>query len=174
MENHFILAAIAVVAVMMMAVSPTYGGPLDITITLQGDTGLYLSRINRGHGRDPIEVAKIKPDVHCLFKVFKNNDGTYSFLADNHKFLSRYTRNGLNGIEAAKSKLDQFCKFRVIDHKDGRISLQADHGKWWSRINRAGGATGYNPVEASKPCVDYFSKFKVAYIITAGQKFVPA
>ena len=169
------LAAITGVALMtIMAASLANGGSLDITITLQGDTGLYLSRINRGHGRDTIEVAKIKPDVHCLFKVFKNYDGTYSFLADNHKFLSRYTRNGLNGIEAAKSKLDQFCKFRVIDHKDGRISLQADHGKWWTRINRAGGATGYNPVEASKPHVDYFSKFKVASIIKAGRKFVPA
>ena len=168
------ITVIVGVAMTMMAASPANGGSLDIKIVLQGDTGLYLSRINRGYGWDPIEVEKVHPDVYCQFEVIKNADGTYSFLADNGKYLSRILRFGTNAIEAAKSGIDPFCKFNVIDYDNGKISLQADNELWWSRINRGGGVNGYNPVEAAKAHPDIFSQFTVAYVYTAGKQYAPA
>jgi hypothetical protein len=38
-------------------------------IALQADTGKYLSRINRGPGKDPIEAAKTTIDPYCKFSV---------------------------------------------------------------------------------------------------------
>ena len=140
MESHTKLAVIVVVTVMVIAASPANGGSLDIKIVLQGDTGLYLSRINRGSEVNPIEVAKSQPDIYCQLEVIKNADGTYSFLADNNRFVSRIYRGGINAIEAVKLSIDEFSKFRIIDHNNGKISLQADNELWWSRINRGGGA----------------------------------
>ena len=86
-------------------------------------------------------MEKAHPDVYCQFEVIKNADGTYSFLADNGKYLIRIHRGGINAIEAAKSSIDVDSKFRVMDYDNGKISLQAENGLLWSRINRGGGAT---------------------------------
>ena len=164
------ITVIVGVAMTIMAASSANGGSLDIKIVLQGDTGLYLSRINRGT-RNPIEVAKAQPDIYCQFEVIKNADGKYSFKADNGKYLSRINRGYINPIEAYKSEIDVYSKFEVKDYDNGKISLQADNGLWWSRINRG---AGYNPVEAYKSEPDYYSQFTVAYVYTAGKKYASA
>ena len=50
------ITVIVGVVMTMMAASSANGDLLDIKIVIQGDTGLYLSRINRGYGLDPVEV----------------------------------------------------------------------------------------------------------------------
>ena len=111
------------VSMTMMAASPVKCGSLDFKIILLGDTGLYLSRINRGHDWDPIEVEKAHPEVYCQFEVLKNAYGMYSFLADNGKYLSRIHRGGIKAIEAAKSSIDLYSKFHVMEYDNGKISL---------------------------------------------------
>ena len=38
-------------------------------IALKADNGKFWSRINRGTSYDPIEAAKIKPDIHSQFTI---------------------------------------------------------------------------------------------------------
>jgi len=157
--------------VAVLAATPTNGGSMDIKIVLKGDTRLYLSRIDRGKGINPIEVAKKLPDIHGEFEVFPNENYTYSFKADNDKYRSRMYRDGIDAIEAAKTSIDQFSKFTIITGTDAdKIAIIADKVKYLSPLNRGSGVTGYNPVEASKNNIDFACKLTVASVMTAGRK----
>ena len=153
-----LLATTAALVVTLAAISPAYCESLNIKILLQADNGLYLSRIHRG-GKDPIEAAKVEPDVNCQFLLFWNHeDDTYSFQADNGLYLSRIHRGGVDAIEAAKASIDASSKFNVISDHIGKISLQANNDMWLSRINRG----DRDPVEAAKSSLDQSSEFTVS------------
>lgn len=144
-----------------------YGDSLKTgdTISLQGDTGKYVSRINRG-STDPAEVAKESIDPYSKFKVTVLDGGKIALQADNGKYLSRINRDGganqYNPVEAAKDSIDPYSQFKVTVFDGGRIALQADNGKYLSRINRDGGANKYNPLEAAKDTIDPpFTQFKI-------------
>ena len=85
-----------------------------MVVTLQADTGKYLSRINRGSGLDAIEAAKSVPDVFCQFMVTPVGNGQVTLQADTGKYLSRINRGPeLDQVEAAKSTSDASCHFTV-------------------------------------------------------------
>ena len=119
----------AVILLLATTVSTTYAGSsgaLEVQkIVLQGDKGLYLSRIHRG-GVDAIEVAKHSIDQYCVFEVIKISDcdSIYAFKADNGKYLSRIHRNGIDAIEAAKTTIDVYCHFKVSEYSSGVINLR--------------------------------------------------
>ncbi len=128
-------------------------------IAIRGDTGLYLSRINRG-SIDPIEVAKSdfsdSPSQFCL----RQDGDTFTIQADNGKFLGRIFRNGINAIEAAKDEVDQFSKFKLEQQPMMKVAIRADTGRYLSRINRG----DKDPIEASKSSADFFSRFEIVNI----------
>jgi hypothetical protein len=131
------------------------------TISLQGDTGKYVSRINRGSA-DPAEVAKESIDPYSQFKVTVLEGGKIALQSDTGKYLSRINRGSTNPVEAAKDSIDPYSQFKVTVFDGGRIALQADNGKYLSRINRDGGANKYNPLEAAKDNNDPpFTLFKI-------------
>jgi len=167
MANNILFLTIGLVTV--LAATPTNGGSVGAKVLFQGDTELYLCRINRGSGLNPIEVAKESPDVDCEFELFYNDDETYSFKADNGMFISLVDRNGNNPIEAAnKKKIDQYSKFNVMD-EGLKITILADNENFLSRINRG---EGHNPVEAAMKCIYDGSVFKGSRVkaTTAGVK----
>ena len=129
-------------------------------IAIRGDTGLYLSRINRGAGIDPIEVAK--PDFSDLPSRFclRQEGDTFTIQADNGKYLSRIFRNGIDAIEAAKNDVDEFSRFKLMGQPMMKVAFLADNGKYLSRINRG----SKDPVEASKSSADVFSRFEIVNI----------
>ena len=90
----------------------------------------------------------------------ENSDGSYSFGADNGKYLSRVTRNGTDFIEAAQDSIDQFSKF-IVHVYQNRILVQADNGYFWS--HRIGG-------DVIIVIPDY-SKFIVAQLQLADLKY---
>ena len=62
---------------------------------------LYWSRINRGPRYDPIEAAKVTPDIYSRFRASVLPGGKVALMADIRMFLSRINRGALNPIEAA-------------------------------------------------------------------------
>ena len=85
-------------------------------IALQADSGLYLSRINRG-STNPIEAAKSTIDVYSQFTITAFDDGIIALRADSGLYLSRINHGGdggTNPIEAAKSTIDVYSQFRII------------------------------------------------------------
>jgi hypothetical protein len=131
------------------------------TITLQSDTGKYLSRINRGNV-NPAEAAKDTIDPYSKFKVTVFDGNKVALQADTGKYLSRinYTSNGRNPIEAAKDAVDPYSQFNLKVLNGGKVALQSDTGKFLSRINY-GGAGGQNPIEAAKDDIDPYSQFQI-------------
>ncbi len=83
-----------------------------MTIALQADNSLFLSRINRGN-QNPIEATKQSSDPFCQFKVTVLPNNQITLQADNSLFLSRINRGDQNPIEAAKQNPDPFCQFKV-------------------------------------------------------------
>ncbi len=57
-------------------------------VAIKRDTRLYLSRINRGSGIDPIEVAKSTRDIHSIFDIIDHGNQVFSFKASNGKYIS--------------------------------------------------------------------------------------
>lgn len=89
-----------------------------ILITLQADTGLYLSRINYGGdgGTNPIEAAKKTVDPYSQFTLIPLDNGKVALQADNGLYLSRINyggEGGRNPIEAAKKTIDPYSQFTL-------------------------------------------------------------
>ena len=93
-----------------------------------------------------MESVKTKLDVHTLLRATVLHNGKVAFRADNgyHKYLSRYTRKGVNNIEAVKPTIDIFSQFTV---EVGRtrpwkgvhyIHLRADNGRYIGVRSRGG------------------------------------
>ena len=65
----------AVILLLSTSVSTTNAGSSDAfttqKIVLQGDSGLYVSRIHRS-GVQAIEVAKTNIDQYCVFEVIQS------------------------------------------------------------------------------------------------------
>jgi hypothetical protein len=134
----------------------------DDQIYLQADNGMYLSRINRGVGLNPIEAAKSGIDPNCRFVVTILDDLTIALQADNGMYLSWISSGDSDPIEAAKSGIDTYCHFRVLQlcsaQDQSYLALQAENGMYFSRISRG----GLDPIEAAKSGVDSYSCFRVS------------
>lgn len=107
-------------------------------ITFQDDKSeFYLCRIENGTGINHIKLRRRPPDTKsCEFNVTDNSDGTYSFGADNGRYLGRVTQNGTDFIEALQDSIDLSSKF-VVHVYQKRLLLQCDNGYFWS--HKAGG-----------------------------------
>ncbi|WP_323840121.1 fascin domain-containing protein [Photorhabdus africana] len=69
----------------------------NITIALQADNNLYLSRVDQ-MGVQYIEAAKSSIDVYSTFTVEDVGCNVIALRADNGKYLSRVTLNGVDYI----------------------------------------------------------------------------
>jgi len=107
--------------VAVLAATPTNGGSIGVKIVLQGDTGLYLCRINRGPGLNPIEWRKKAQMIPANLKYSKMT------MTQNGMFLSRIHRNGHDAIDAGKSSIDQSSKFNVTQN-GYKLSFRAPMG----------------------------------------------
>lgn len=136
-------------------------------IVLKADNGDYICRVSSPG--DPIQaVAMGEPDSTCAFTVIRNGDDSYSFIADNYKYIGRVYTGGINKIQAIKTTIDFSTRFEVTDYNDGKISLRSTNGNYLSRINRG---TGYDLIEAAKTSADVFSRFTVMEVKIAGAEF---
>ncbi len=96
-------------------------------ITLQAESGLYLSRINYGgdNGINLIEAAKTEIDPYSQFELIQLGNGKIALKADNGLYLSRIDRvddGGGNSIEAAKTEIDPTCQF-ALQFADSKIPV---------------------------------------------------
>ena len=70
--------------------------------------------------------------------TYNHEDGTYSFKADNHKYISSVEHpEGYHLIQAKKETIDEFCRFTIITDKNGAISLATEGGAFWTRAGNA-------------------------------------
>ena len=92
-------------------------------ITLQAESGLYLSRINYGgdNGINLIEAAKTEIDPYSQFELIQLGNGKIALKADNGLYLSR-DDGGVNSIEAAKTEIDPTCQF-ALQFADSKIPV---------------------------------------------------
>jgi len=81
-------------------------------IALQADTGLYLSRINRGD-TNPIEAEKNSIDPYSQFTVTVLDNSKVALQADTGLYLSRIARGDTNPIEAEKNSIDPYSQFTI-------------------------------------------------------------
>lgn len=117
-----------------------------------------------------IQARQDTLDEKCFFKVIRNADNTYSFLAENNKYLGPVYHAAYNvqGIEADKTTIDYSSRLTVTDYPDGTISLRATNGKYLGYVSYG----AYNPIEAVKPTGDDpYARFTVVKVKVAGGYF---
>ena len=157
------------VLVALWAAPPAYGNLLDIKVVLQADTGLYLCRINRGNYLDPIEADGTTPDVKCRYTVVKNTDGTYSFIADNARYIGRVYRNNEYTLEAIYTTIGSYSSFNVINHGSAKISLRDNLQNYANRIDSGSGS---NPVKLTGNSAEASNaQFTVKYMELGGKMY---
>ena len=79
-----------------------------------------------------------------------------AFKGNNGKYLSRFTRSGIDNAEFAKDNTDQATRFLAIE-SDGKLLLKSNNGKYLSRIYRR----GISKIEAAKETPDDACRFAV-------------
>ena len=145
-------------------VSGAFGVFLDVkSIILEADNGKYL-----GIKREGLQIAAVDNNMTKAneFEVLQNDDGTYSFKADNHRYISviEYAED-LHILQASKEQIDQFCRFTIITDKNGAISLASGGGMFWTRTSNADSV-----IEAKNYGGDQ-SKFIITQVKVAGAYF---
>ena len=91
-------------------------------IALQANNGMFLSRIRYTGGQlgfkdgDYIMPVKKGIDVFSIFTVTDIGENTIALLADNGKYVSRYSfsDDDANYVCAVKDSIDDACKFSTV------------------------------------------------------------
>ena len=152
--NFFVLAALS---------ATVLAGPFDgKKVLLKADNDKFLCRQNRG-GIQIIRAVNSVPGPTCYYEIYRNGDDTYSFRADNYKYLSRIHRD-ISYLEAIKDQIDAASRFTAYDYDDGKISLRGNNGKYVTRADD-------NDMEITGDIAGPRSQFAIAVIEVAGVNF---
>ena len=101
---------------------PPQGIPTGEQVYMKGGKGKYC-KLETGNKVYCNKDNKIDFDTRFIFN--KNNDGTYSFKANNGK----YCRDLANYIACDKTNIGDWEKYKIINNSDGTYSLMGNGGK---------------------------------------------
>jgi len=147
--------------VAVLAATPISGGTLNGKFYLKYNSPYMDWFLCRGTiENENLIVAQPNVYDNCVFEPFLNNDGTYSFKADNDMYLGR-VENEMNEIAAIKKSIDRYSKFHVnwiAESTDYiRVYIRADNGKLLECLSLD------FPLEAVGEVVDEYTTFIIMY-----------